>query len=255
MVHAGDTTLVADSTGSFASRSTQIGGSAVWRCAEQVRLAATTLAADLLEAAAEDLVVAKGGFHVAGDPDSGVSLADVAAAAAAAGVELASEERYSPGAQTFPYGVHVAVVEVDPATGRVHPRQLVALDDVGRVVDEMLMEGQVHGSVMQGLGAALYERMRFDEGGQPLTTTFMDYLVPSFALDAPLTVDRLCHPAPSNPLGAKGAGEGGCIGMPPAVLNATIDALSPWGVEELQIPLTPDAVWAALHSAAQPDVP
>ncbi|NIS35098.1 MAG: xanthine dehydrogenase family protein molybdopterin-binding subunit, partial [Actinobacteria bacterium] len=146
------------------------------------------------------------------------------------------------------------VVEVDTATGQVCPRRLVAVDDVGRVVDDMLVESQVHGSVMQGLGAALFEGVRFDEGGQPITTTFMDYLVPSFALDAPLTVDRLCHPAPSNPLGAKGAGEGGCIGMPPAVLNATLDALRPWVVEELQIPLTPAAVWTALRSAEEAEI-
>jgi carbon-monoxide dehydrogenase large subunit len=115
----------------------------------------------------------------------------------------------------------------------------------------MLVTGQVHGSVMQGLGAALYESMRYDDGGQPQTTTFMDYLIPSVALGTPLTVDHVSHPAPSNPLGAKGAGEGGCIGMPPAILNAAIDALRPWGVTDLQIPLTPDVVWRALQAAKQ----
>ncbi len=247
---SGDTAAVPDSVGSFASRSAQVGASAVWRCAETVRRAAASVAADLLEADPTDIVTARSGFHVAGVPDSHVTLAEIAAAANERAITLDAEERYSPGAQTFPYGVHVAVVEVDVDTGRVVPVRLVAVDDVGVVLDANAVTGQVHGSVMQGLGAALSERMQFDEFGQPLTTTFMDYLIPSFALDVPLIVDHLSHPAPSNPLGVKGAGEGGCIGMPPAILNATLDALAPYGVTELQIPLTPNRVWEALRGAS-----
>jgi len=235
--------------GSFASRSAQIGASAVWRCAERVRVAATAVAADMLEAAPDDVVISDGAFHVAGVPDLRVTLAEVAHASAARDITLTAEEKYSPGAQTFPYGVHIAVVEVDLDTGRVLPLRLVAVDDVGTRLDDMLVTGQVHGSVMQGLGAALYESMRYDDGGQPQTTTFMDYLIPSVALGTPLILDHISHPAPSNPLGAKGAGEGGCIGIPPAILNATIDALRPWGVTSLQIPLTPDKVWGALQEA------
>lgn len=249
VVHAGDTAEVPDSVGSFASRSAQIGASAVWRCAEQVRLAAARVAADVLEASPADLVVSNGAFHVAGVPDRRVTLADVARVAGDRGIELRAEERYTPGVQTFPYGVHVAVVEVDLDTGRVIPRHLVAVDDVGTVLDEVIVTGQVHGSVVQGIGAALLEEMRYDGSGQPMTTTFMDYLIPSTSVDAPLSVAHLSHPAPSNPLGAKGAGEGGCIGIPPAIVNATLDALAPWGVTELQIPLTPEKIWHALQEA------
>ena len=248
---AGDTAVVADSVGSFASRSAQVGASAVWRCAERVRVAAAELVAEMLEAAPEDIRVSGGAFHVAGSADIEVTLAEVAAFAEERQVELRSEERYSPGVQAFPYGVHVATVEVDTATGVVRPLSLVAVDDVGNVLDRMLVGGQVDGSVMQGLGAALFEEMHFSEDGQPRAATFVDYLVPTAMQSVPLATDHVSHPAPSNPLGAKGAGEGGCIGIPPAILNATLDALAPWGVDELQIPLTPNKVWTAIQRAAR----
>ncbi len=248
---SGDTSEVADSTGSFASRSAQVGASALWRCAEQVRSAAAGVAAHLLEASLDDLVVSGGRFHVGGVPGSGVTMAEIAGAAAGLGVDLVHAERYSPGAQTFPYGVHVAVVEVDLETGFVKPLQLVAVDDVGTVLDEMLVDGQVRGSVMQGLGAALFEAMRFDSAGQPLTVTFADYLIPSSHQDTPLVSHHVVHPAPSNPLGAKGAGESGCIGMPAAIVNAALDALAPYGVSDLQMPLTSGRVWKALQEAAE----
>lgn len=250
-LHTGDTATVADSTGSFASRSAQIGASALWRCAERVRVAAAEIAAEMLEAAPADIRVAAGAFHVAGSEEERLPLAEIAAHASRAGVELQSEERYSPGVQTFPYGVHIAVVEVDTETGVVQPLSLVAVDDVGTVLDEMLVLGQVHGSVMQGVGAALYEHMRYGADGQPLTTTFVDYQLPSAVEMVAVATDHLSHPAPSNPLGAKGAGEGGCIGMPPAILNAAIDALAPWGVRELQIPLRPQQVWEAIQAAGK----
>ena len=248
---AGDTAVVADSVGTFASRSAQVGASAVWRCAERVRVAAVELVAEMLEAAPGDIRVSGGAFHVAGSADIEVTLAEVAAFAAERQVELRSEERYSPGVQAFPYGVHIATVEVDIATGVVRPLSLVVIDDVGNVLDEMLVGGQIAGSVMQGVGAALFEEMHYSEDGQPRAATFVDYLVPSAMAAVPLHTDFLTHPAPSNPLGAKGAGEGGCIGIPPAILNATLDALAPWGVTELQIPLTPNKVWAAIQAAAR----
>lgn len=248
-LYAGDTELVADSVGSFASRSAQIGGSALWRSAERVRVVAAEIAADLLEASPDDIRVSAGAFHVAGSEESRVTLAEIAKHAAQNDIELASDERYSPGVQTFPYGVHVAAVEVDTDTGLVTIRSLVTVDDVGNILDPMLVEGQLHGSVMQGVAAALFEEMRYTEDGQPLVTTFVDYLMPT-AVQAPprWQADHVTSPAPSNPLGAKGAGEGGCIGMPPAILNATIDALRHLGVEELQIPLTPHKVWSAIHA-------
>ena len=249
-VFSGDTTLVADSVGTFASRSVQIGASALWRCAERVRLLAAELVAEMLEASPADIEIHGGAFHVAGVPDQAVTLAAVAEFAAAREVELRSDERYSPGAQTFPYGIHIAVVEVDTDTGVVTPLSLVAVDDVGTIVDEMLVTGQVHGSVMQGVGAALFEQMHYSEDGQPRAATFVDYQLPSAMQMPPLLTDHLSHPAPSNPLGAKGAGEGGCIGMPPAIVNATIDALSQFGVSDLQIPLTPQVVWGAIRAAS-----
>lgn len=246
---AGDTDEVADSVGSFASRSTQIGASAVWRCAERVRVVASELAAELFEAAPSDIRISSGEFFVAGTQDQRLTLAEVGAFARKRQVDLRSEERYSPGVQTFPYGVHVAVVEVDTETGVVTPLSLVAVDDVGRVLDEMLVEGQVHGSVVQGLGAALFEQMHYGADGQPQAATFVDYKLPSALHLPPVQTEHLSHPAPSNPLGAKGAGEGGCIGMPPAILSATLDALAPLGVSDLQIPLTPEKVWAAINSS------
>jgi len=248
---AGDTAAVADSGGTFSSRSAQAGASAVWRCAERVRVAAIELVAEMLEAAPEDIRVSGGAFHVAGSADLEVTLAEVAAFAEERQVELRSEERYSQGVQTFPYGVHIATVEVDIETGVVRPLSLVVVDDVGNVLDEMLVGGQVDGSVMQGVGAALFEEMHYSEDGQPRAATFVDYLVPSAMQSVPLIAELFSHPAPSNPLGAKGAGEGGCIGIPPAILNAALDALAPWGVDELQIPLTPNKVWEAIQAAGR----
>lgn len=248
---AGDTAVVADSVGTYASRSAQVGASAVWRCAERVRVAAVELVAEMLEAAPGDIRVSGGAFHVAGSADIEVTLAEVAEFAAERQVELRSEERYSPGVQSFPYGVHIAKVEVDITTGVVRPLSLIVVDDVGNVLDEMLVDGQIAGSVMQGVGAALFEEMHYSEDGQPRAATFVDYLVPSAMQSVPLITRALNHPAPSNPLGAKGAGEGGCIGIPPAILNATLDALAPWGVKDLQIPLTPNKVWEAIQAAAR----
>lgn len=250
-VVAGDTVEVAQGVGSFASRSAQIGASAAQRMAVEVRERARRLCAEMLEAAEEDLILEGGSFRVAGVPDLEVPLAEVARRAVEEGVELAAEEFYVPGAQTFPYGAHVAVVEVDPDTGEVEIRRLVVVDDCGTVLNPMIVEGQVEGSVMQGVGQALLEEMRYDGDGQPVTTSFLDYLVPT-AEDAPrLVTDRLVHPAPSNPLGAKGTGEAGCIGVPPAILNAAIDALEPLGVTDLQLPLRPARVWEAIRRAGK----
>lgn len=248
-VTAGDTDAVPRGVGSFASRSAQIGASAVWRVSELVRDRARDLAAELIEASPNDLVLADGAFTVAGVPGPGVTLAEIAARAAASGAPISGEEFFVPGAQTFPYGVHVAVVEVERATGVVSLQRMVAVDDVGTVLDEQIVEGQLHGSLLQGVGAALLEHMQYDEDGQPLTASFSSYVVPGATTRLNLTAERIEHPAPSNPLGAKGAGEGGCIGAPAAILNAAIDALAPYGVIELQLPLLPHRVWEAMRRA------
>ena len=247
---AGDTAAVARGTGTAASRSTQIGASAIWRTAHVVRERAIAVAADLLEASRDDVVLSDGSFSVAGSPGSGVDWPAVANAAHAQGVDLAAEEWYVPGAQTFPYGVHVAVVEVGRQTGEVRLLRMVAVDDCGNVLNPMMVEGQLHGSLMQGIGQALYEGIEYGPDGQLLTATLMDYELPRASDAPPILSDRLVHPAPSNALGAKGAGEGGCIGAPPAIVNAALDALAPDGVTHLDMPLRPATVWSALERAA-----
>ncbi|HEX7099083.1 MAG TPA: xanthine dehydrogenase family protein molybdopterin-binding subunit [Acidimicrobiia bacterium] len=246
-VIAGDTSRVARGWGSMASRSAQIGASGVWLTGRRLRDRARRLAADMLEAAEDDLVLEKGAFKVRGVPDEGVSLAAIVAEATRRGEQMAEEEFYSPGAQTFPYGVHAAVVSVSLETGEVELLDIVAVDDCGNVLNPMIVEGQTHGSLAQGIGQALLEEVRYDENGQLQTATFVDYLLPH-ATDLPLfRTGRVVSPAPSNPLGAKGAGESGCIGGPPAVVNAVLDALHPFGVTHLDMPLRPAKVWEALQ--------
>jgi carbon-monoxide dehydrogenase large subunit len=249
---AGDTDGIPRATGTAASRSTMIGGSAVLRAAAAVKRRVQELAGRILEAAPEDIMVDDAGAAVAGAPDSTVTWAELAAAAAGEGEPLSEEEWYVPGAQTFPYGVVVAVVEVEIETGLVRIRRLVAVDDFGHVVNPMIVEGQVHGSLMQGMAQALLEAAEYSPDGQLLTASLMDYMVPVAADQVDLVIERMVHPAPSNELGAKGAGESGCIGAPPAIVNAVLDAMAPFGVGELDMPVTPSQVWEALRAAGGP---
>ncbi len=249
---AGDTAAVDRGTGTMASRSAQIGASAVLRTAGEVRRRALEMAADELEASPDDIVVSEGIFAVRGVPHSGVSWKQVAARAAEQGIELAAEEWYVPGAQTFPYGVHVATVEVALETGEVTIRRMVTVDDCGNVLNPMIVEGQMHGSLMQGIGQARYEGIEYDSDGQLRTATLMDYELPRATDAPPIVSSRLVHPAPSNPLGVKGTGEAGCIGAPPAIVNAVLDALHPYGVTHLDMPLRPSTVWAAIEAASDP---
>jgi len=246
----GDTGEVANGVGSFASRSAQLGGTAVWECALHVRDQALTKAAAMLEIAEDDLVLEAGVFRAKGSPDIELSLGEIAAAIDQEGGELGSEEFFNPESQTFPYGVYVAVAKVELETGFVTIERLVCVDDVGVVLNPTIVEGQVHGSVMMGLGQALLEEVRYDEDGQPLNPTLLDYLVPPALLPVSIKTLHLVHPAPSIPTGAKGAGESGCIGVPPAVLNAVYDALKPYGVTNLSFPLTPERVWTAIQDAS-----
>lgn len=241
---SGDTGEVDQGVGTFASRSVQTGAAAVFRTAGRVFAEARKRAAESLEAAEEDLVYESGIFSVVGSPGIEVDIFELAREE-----PLMAEEMFVPGAQTFPYGVHGAVVEVSLETGAVTIRRIVAVDDCGVVMDKGLVQGQLQGSLIQGLGQARFEAIRYDDSGQLQTTSFMDYLIPTAVSVPPIDSARLEHPAPSNPLGAKGAGEAGCIGLPPAILNATIDALSPYGVTDLQMPLTQDRVWTALQRA------
>ncbi len=249
---AGDTDEVAQGTGTFASRSAQIGGAAIWRSAHVVRERAIDLVADLLESAPADVLLKEGTFFIAGVPGTEMGWSEVAEAAHQRGVDLSAEDWFVPGAQTFPYGVHVAVVEVDLDTGEVDLLRMVAVDDCGNVLNPMIVEGQLHGSLMQGIGQALYEGVQYSEQGQLLTSTLVDYAIPRASDAPPITSERLVHPAPSNPLGAKGTGEAGCIGAPPAIVNAVLDALAPYGVSDIEMPLRPATVWTALANSRKP---
>ena len=248
-VRSGDTNEVADGIGTYASRSAQVGASAAYRMAIEVRERAREIAAEMLEASPADLRLQDGAFHVAGVPDSAISLAEIAANADARGESIRHSEMFVPGAQTFPYGVHLAVVEVDLETGVVGIQRLVTVDDCGNVLNPMIVGGQLHGSLVQGLGQALLEGVVYDEAGIPLTSTMMDYMIPAAENVPEMVLDRMVTPAPSNPLGVKGTGEAGCIGGPPAIVNAVLDALGPYGVTDLQMPLRPDRVWSAIQAA------
>jgi carbon-monoxide dehydrogenase large subunit len=247
--YAGDTHEVASSTGTFGSRSAQLGGSAIFNTATEVRRRATKLASEMMESAEADLELVDGNFQVVGSPGSAVSLAAVAAEGARLGVDLTAEEEFNPHAQTFPYGAYIAVVEIEIETGEVKILRLVAVDDCGNVLNPMVVEGQTHGSVMQGVGSALLEEIIYNGDGQLLTSNLVTYLIPTATQHVPLETRRLVHPAPSNPLGAKGSGETGCIGVPPAILNAVHDALREYGVTSISFPLTASRVWEAIQKA------
>jgi carbon-monoxide dehydrogenase large subunit len=156
---------------------------------------------------------------------------------------------YDPSNFTFPFGAHVCVVEVDPETGAVELRDYVAVDDVGNVINPMIVEGQVHGGLAQGIGQALWEQAVYDESGQLLTGSLMDYALPKIHNLKQFRTDRTTTPCPHNPLGVKGVGEAGAIASPPAVVNAVMDALAPWGIEHLDMPLTSEKVWTAIQAS------
>jgi len=252
-----DTALVARGVGTFGSRSGQLAGGAVRRAAEEVRERAHKLAAHLLEADPADVVqLDDGRWSVAGVPSSALDWAELASAASRGeGPEgraepLSAEADFAQPEGTYPFGAHVAVVEVDTETGRVTLRRLVAVDDCGVVLNPLLVEGQVHGGLAQGVAQALFEAVRYDEAGNPLTGTLADYLVPSAADLPAFETGQTVTPTDRNPLGAKGIGEAGTTGATAAVLSAVADALRPRGVPPLQPPVTPESVWLALQAAS-----
>ena len=206
-------------------------------------------AARFLEAAPGDIVLAGGTAAVRGAPGRAVALAALVRAAEAAGVGMQASTRFASERFMVPSGAHVAVVEVDRDTGVVKVLRYAAVDDCGRLVNPMLVRGQVHGGVAQGLAQALFEQVVYGGGdGQLLTGTLLDYPVPSAADLPAIAWDFIESPSPLNPLGAKGAGESGAIGAPPAIVNAVEDALRPFAVRPLALPLTPDRVWRHLNS-------
>jgi carbon-monoxide dehydrogenase large subunit len=209
---------------------------------------AREVACGLLEVAPADVVVVDGGVAVAGVPTSALTWAEVAAAAPEG--RLHAEGDFTQEQGTYPFGAHLAVVEVDTETGRVMLRRLVAVDDCGTVINPTIVEGQVHGGLAQGIGQALFEEVRYDEWGSPLTATFADYGIPSAAELPSFDLGSTETPSPLNPLGVKGVGESGTVGSAAAVQNAVIDALRPLGVRHVDMPLSAERVWQAIHERA-----
>ena len=248
IVH-GDTARVRSGVGTFGSRSISRGGMHALGNAIRVREAATQLAATLLEAAAGDVVHEEGRFHVRGYPDRAVTWSDVAAAGQG---QLASRIDLTGNGTLFPFGAHVATVEVDPDTGHVRLRSYVSVDDSGFIVNPLLAQGQVHGGLAQGIGQALWEGATFDETGQLLSSTLMDYAIPKSDDLIAFVNDHTRTPSPRTALGVKGIGESATIGSTPAVANAVMDALAPRGVTHLDLPLTPVKVWASLQRSIEP---
>jgi carbon-monoxide dehydrogenase large subunit len=245
-----DTAEVPRGGGTGGSRSLQVGGNAVRQAAEEVLVRAKELAAQELEASTADIVITQDGrIGVAGVPSRAISWARLAQLATASGEPLAAAVDFSQEGPTFPFGAHVSVVEVDLDTGAVRPVRHVAVDDCGRVINPVVVTGQQHGGIAQGMSQALWEHMRYDDHGNPLTTNLADYPMPSAAELCSLDASNTETPSPLNPLGAKGIGESGTIGSTPAVHNAVIDALSHLGIRHLDMPCTPLKIFEAVRAA------
>jgi carbon-monoxide dehydrogenase large subunit len=251
----GDTGAGPEGRNTYGSRSLAVGGEALAKCATKIADKARDIVAHHLEADPGDIEVREGKFSVRGSPDRGMTLAEVAAAAHLSQVP----EHHEPGLEettfwepenfVFPFGAHACVVDVDPETGKVNVVRYVAVDDCGNAINPLLIDGQVHGGVVHAIGQALYERVHYDEDGQLITSTFVDYALPTAAELPSFETDRTETPTPVNSLGAKGVGEAGTIAASPAVTNAVIDALRPLGVNYINMPLTPMRVWEAISEA------
>ena len=252
----GDTDNTPMGWGTYGSRTTAVGGAALALAARKIRDKAKVIAAHLLEAAVEDMEYDDGNFFVKGAPDSGKSIQDIALMANVAwnmpeGVEAGLEATsfYDPPNFVFPYGAHLAVVEVNDHTGQIDLKRYVAVDDCGPQINPMIVEGQVHGGIVQGIGQALWEEGVYDDDGQLLTGSLLDYAIPRADGLPPIEVHSTVTPSPHHPLGVKGIGEAGTIASTAAVYNAVIDALRPIGVESVKMPLTPERVWQAIRDA------
>jgi aerobic carbon-monoxide dehydrogenase large subunit len=252
----GDTAIAPKGMDTYGSRSLVVGGTAVVDACGKVRRKARVIAAAMLEVSPDDLEWDSGRWAVRGDPDQGKSIGEIAFAAFTAhdlpeGVEpsLDSDATYDPDNFSFPHGTHLCAAEVDTETGQVKIRSYVAVDDVGVVVNPLIVEGQVHGGIAQGVAQALYEEAAYDSSGNLITASLADYLIPSAADLPSFTTARTTTPSTLNPLGVKGVGEAGTIASTPAVVNAIVDALRPFGVSDVPMPCTPERVWRAIQSA------
>jgi CO/xanthine dehydrogenase Mo-binding subunit len=254
-VNHGDTLNTPQGNGTMGSRGLAVGGAAVVVALEKVRERAKSIAAHLLEASAEDIEIGDGKFHVRGVPDRGVTLEEIADIAytdklpAEMGVGLEATEYFRPDSETYPFGTHIAMVEVFPETGVVKLLRYVSVDDCGKIISPNLVRGQVHGGLAQGIGQALLEEIVYDKSGELVTGTLNDYAIPR-AFDFPQFETHHTETTTFlNPLGAKGIGEAATIGSTPATANAVIDALEPFGITHLDVPFTPERVWRAIQDA------
>jgi carbon-monoxide dehydrogenase large subunit len=251
----GDTQVSPKGMDTYGSRSLAVGGMALVSACDKVIDKAKVIAAGVLEASADDLEWAPGRFEIRGDPDKSVTIGEIALAAFAAhnlpdGVEptIDADATYDPDNFSFPHGTHLCATEVDTETGFVKIRSYVCVDDIGTVVNPLIVEGQVHGGLAQGIAQALYEEAVYDDEGNLVTVTLADYLVPS-AADLPSYVTGRTESRAANRLGVKGVGEAGTIASTPAVVNAIIDALRPYGIDDVTMPCTPERVWRAIQTA------
>lgn len=256
IVH-GDTSRINMGWGTYGSRSTAVGGSAIAVATDRVIEKARIIAAHMLEVSPEDCAFENGKFYPEGVENRSVSFQDVSLQAHLAwnlpqGIEPALEETaaYDPSNFTYPFGAHVCVVSVDIETGEVRVLRYIAVDDCGPLINPMIVEGQIHGGIVQGIGQALYEGAIYDDDGQLITGSFMDYAMPRARFFPQFETAHTVTPSPHNPLGVKGVGETGTIASTPAVVNAVMDALQPFGIRDLDMPLTPEKIWRAIGSAS-----
>jgi carbon-monoxide dehydrogenase large subunit len=250
-IEEGDTDTAPYGLGTYASRSTPTAGAATAVAARKIREKARLLAAHLLEASPDDLEWTNGRWSVKGSPERFKTIQEIAFAAYTnhpQGMEAGLEavDYYDPPNLTFPFGSYICVVDIDKGTGQVKVRRFVAVDDCGNIINPMIVDGQIHGGLTMGLAPALYEEIRYDESGNNLAGTFLDYLLPT-AMETPSwETDKTITPSPHHPLGAKGVGESATVGAPPAIANAVVDALWHLGVKHVDIPMTPQKIWAIL---------
>ena len=260
VVH-GDTDNTPFGLGTYGSRSTPVSGAAAAMVARKVRDKAQIIASGMLEVPVTDLEWDKGSFRVAGDPEKSVTIQDIAMRAHGAGdlpdgIEggLEAQICYNPSNLTYPFGAYICVVDIDPGTAEVKVRRFVAVDDCGTQINPMIVEGQVHGGLADGVGMALMEMISFDEDGNCLAGSLMDYLIPT-AMEVPdWETGHTVTPSPHHPIGAKGIGESATVGSPPAIVNAVVDALAPFGVRHADMPLTPSRVWDAMQGSPTPPI-
>jgi CO/xanthine dehydrogenase Mo-binding subunit len=255
VVHHGDTSNTPQGNGTMGSRGLAVGGAALMLSLNKIQDKAKQIAAHMLEASVEDIEIEEGKYRIKGVPTQSVTLADIAGLAYSGSLPkefdagLESTDFFRPEGTTFPFGTHVAVVEVIPESGEIKFLRYVSVDDCGKIISPMLVTGQVHGGLAQGIGQALFEEVLYDESGELISGTLNDYVVPRAFHFPEFESYHTETPTYLNPLGAKGIGEAATIGATPSTVNAVIDALSPWGITHLNTPFTPQRIWTAIQDS------